>query len=191
MTLLEERILDAERGIVAKVYEASVHNSSAGQRSKWAYYGTPFFDQEISDFWKFMSELEAGPERVNLDEGYSREERQRYIKRPIIVAVKQDEEGSHVIGGIWIDHVDCKQSGDSNVIERAATFHISMDGNFREAAHPLLGYFMERSKSRYNSIRSVWGARVPQYDPTQFFLNKDFEVLHGKTKNCATIKLRS
>jgi len=32
MTLLEERVLDAERGIVARVYEAPVHNSSAEQR---------------------------------------------------------------------------------------------------------------------------------------------------------------
>ena len=110
MTLLEERVLDAGRGIVARVYEAPVHNSSSGQRFQWAYHGKPFFDQEIAGFWKFMSEVEAGPEPVDLDEGYLKEERQRYIKRPIIVAVKKDEEGSHVIGGILIDHVDCKQS---------------------------------------------------------------------------------
>ena len=190
MTLLEERVLDAERGIVARVYEAPMHNSSSGQRFQWAYYRIPFFDPEIADFWKFWSELEAGPKPVDLDEGYLREERQRYIKMPIIVAVKQDEEGSYVIGGIWIDHVDCKQSWDSGVIERAATFHISIHEDFRAAAYPLLAYFMERSKSRYDSLRSAWGDRLPQHDPTHFFLKNGFGVVHGKTKNYATLKLR-
>jgi len=117
------------------------------------------------------------------------EERQRYIKRPIIVAVKQDEEGSHVIGGIWIDGVGCKQSQDSRVIERTATFHISMHEDFRKIAYPLLDYFRERSKSKYYSIRSVWGARLRQYDPTQFFLNNGFGVVHGNTKNYAILNL--
>ena len=191
MTLLEKRVLDEERGIVARVYEAPIHNSSPGQRFQWAYNGKPFFDQEIADFWKFRSERESGPEPINLDEGYLREERQRYIKRPIIVVAKQDEGGSHVIGGIWIDHVDCKQSWDSRVIERIATFHTSVHENYREIAYSLLAYFTERSKIKYDSVRSVWGDRMQQYDPTQFFRNNGFDVSHANDKNYATLKLRS
>jgi len=190
MTLLEERVLDAERGIAARVYEAPIHNSSPGQRSQWAYYGIPFFDQDIADFWKFRTGLEASPERVDLDEGYLREERQRYIKRPIIAAVKKDGESSYVIGGIWIDHVDCKQSWDSIFIEKTATFHISMDEDYRGIAYPLLNYFMERVKNTYNSLRSAWGARLPQHDPTEFFLKNGFDISHANSKNYATLKLR-
>jgi hypothetical protein len=189
MTLLDEKVLDAEIGIVARVYQAPIHESTSPQRFRWKYEGVPFFEGDITNYWDLRESSKADGAGVILGYGDEYNQRMRFIKRSIIIAVNTVGSDSNVVGGIWIDSVVSTQDRDSRALEKQANFHISVEGDNRKAADPLLSYFVDRSKTKFDSLKCLWGERLPENNPTQFFKRNGFEVYRENGKMYALLRL--
>ena len=125
MTVLDEIVLDEQQGIVLKLFEAPIHESTQIGRRMWVYDGVPFFDRELAEFWESreISSLEKG---VMLPTYYEQEERRAFIKKPIVLV--QDAKQDRTAGCIWVDGVLYEKNLTGQLVNPRARFHIGFGG---------------------------------------------------------------
>ena len=178
MTLLKENMLTGD--IRAKLYEAPFHESCQIDRIGWVYNAKPFFEKEIHDFWKIYCTPFSTVDMAILPECAEVEERRRFIKKPMIVAEKYDE----VVGGVWLDNTVLKRDYKGN------QFHIKLERECREAAYPLMDMLTCEFSHLYDFLICSWGEREKKDDPSRFFRNNNFEVVHDYHGGKAYLQLR-
>lgn len=181
-TILQEKNSENYKDIKYQLHEAPYHFSSSLERMLWVYYGQAFFPKELEDLYKIYKKPLFKGENPNLPIEEEYNERKRYIKHPILTANLQ-EKPERVIGGIWID----------NSVEDTATIHIVADQNEKEKykgfTHEMMNSFKEMFKQDYNTIKTCWGRRTKDTDPTKFLQEQGFYIEPKISYNVAILHL--
>lgn len=178
MICLSQQKFGIEGELKVKLYEAPYHFSRGFQRDLWINYGKPFFNGEISSFWKIYSTPFSKIEINALSEWEEALERKAYIANPLFIAMEENK----TVGGVWMDKKD--------VSNKIGLMHIKVLRENRKIADPLLNFALEDLSRKYLGVYAHWGQREEQDNPSSFFRRHGFEVQDTKMGGEAFKKLK-